>query len=99
MSTETCGYRGSGHYCAEGNVKFISRYRGENDYCISGRRTTLTDAGQIRQCCREPSKEDLTLLYLFLLDEYAGYLQWHAENRDWLTTPLQPFTHPGLVGR
>lgn len=99
MDRETCGYRALGHYCTPGKVQFISRYKDENDYCIGGRRTTLSDAGKVWQGGNVPSNEDMTLLWLFLLDEYAAYLQWHAENRDRLTVPLSPFQHANLLPR
>ncbi len=93
MSTqEQCGYR-SMHFCQEGQVSFISRYHDTNDYCVSGRRTSLTDAGELRQGGRVVSPADVEALRLFLLAEYAEYLQWHCENKNWLTVPVVPFDH------
>ena len=49
----SCGYEHS-YQCREVNgTRFISRYRGENDYCVNGRRIGWNDDGSWR---REPTE-------------------------------------------
>lgn len=74
MITETCGYQG--HVCGD-RVQFISRYRCENDYCVSGRRVSITDDGQVRRALHG----DIERIRLFELDRYAEYLRWRSDNR------------------
>lgn len=89
MTNETCGYQG--HVCSEYRIQFISRYRGENDYCVSGRRVGVSDNGKTRYA--QPG--DVDKIRLFELDKYAQYLQWRAENHAMFgEMPLQPFTFP-----
>jgi len=86
MCQSTCGY--TGHHCS-GSVQFISRYRGENDYCLEGRRIVISDAGMIRRGTAVDAKKVL----LYELAKYAKYVKWHTEQ----TTPfaeLQPFLLP-----
>ena len=91
MQRETCGYRGLGHYCAEGRVQFISRYRGSNDYCVDGRRVTLHEDGTMfRQL-----DGDRERIRQFEQDKYKEYLKWHSEQivnfgASWPSEPL-PF--------
>jgi hypothetical protein len=67
-----CGYRGLGHYCTEGKVQFISRYRGENDYCVDGRRVQVSDSGEVGHA----QAGDLERIYAFEWAKYQEYLQW-----------------------
>ena len=83
--TNQCGYRGLGHYCSEGKVQFISRYRLSNDYCIDGRRVTVDDEGRTNHA----QDGDLQRIYAFELAKHEEYLRWHAENVSWLKN--EPF--------
>jgi hypothetical protein len=74
MNGKRCGY-GS---CSCYGVHFISRYRMANDYCIDGKRVTVTDGEQV---VRHANDLDVKRLENFLLDRYAKYLVWHCENK------------------
>ena len=78
MTRETCGYQG--HVCAynDGRVQFISRYRGTEDYCVGGHRVSVNDDGTIRDATPEQKKA----VELYLLDEYARYLEWNRQQRQ-----------------
>jgi hypothetical protein len=82
---EQCGYRGLGHYCTEGKVQFISRYRETNDYCVDGRRVSIGDDGHVRHA----QDGDVQRIYAFELAKHEEYLRWHAENVSWLQN--EPF--------
>lgn len=79
----SCGYRGSFHFCAQGRVGFISRYRDENDYCIDGRRVTLRDDGSTHHA----QIGDVERICQFELDRgerassTIGTPQWLEANR------------------
>lgn len=86
MNKQTCGYQG--HYCS--GVKFISRYHDTNDYCVNGRRVSLTDSGWFSDAS---STEEREAIRLFLLNEYADYLKWHSEHKTRLDLAvIAPFT-------
>jgi hypothetical protein len=82
-----CGYRGLGHYCTEGKVQFISRYRSTNDYCVDGRRVSVTDSGEIYHALAG----DVERIYHFELVKHEEYLRWHAENVSWLKNEPSEF--------
>lgn len=82
-----CGYRGIGHYCTEGKVQFISRYRLENDYCVDGRRVRVSDAGEVHHA--QPG--DLERIYAFEWAKYQDYLEWR-KTCDLAGTETLPFT-------
>ena len=85
--TNTCGYRGLDHYCGEGKVLFISRYRLSNDYCVDGRRVSVSDEGEVNHAL----PGDLERIYAFELAKHQEYLRWHAENVSWLKNEPFPF--------
>jgi hypothetical protein len=92
----SCGYRG--HVCDvwNGSIKFISRYRNANDYCIGGHRVNLTDDSVVTTWDATPA--EVEKLRLYLLDEYAAYLLWHCEQwHDSNEVPLQSFRHAVLT--
>jgi hypothetical protein len=70
--TQQCGYRGLGHYCGEGKVLFISRYRGSNDYCVDGRRVAVSDDGHVHNA----QEGDVQRIYTFEFAKYQEYLKW-----------------------
>jgi hypothetical protein len=75
-----CGFRGLGHYCTLGKVQFISRYQETNDYCVDGRRVSVTDAGDVHH----DEEGDIARIYAFELSKHQEYLRWHSENVSWL---------------
>lgn len=87
---EYCGYHG--HVCQQNTVQFISRYRNQNDYCVSGNRVTIYDDGAVRR----GTPEQIAAVRLFELRKYAEYCQWHAEykakNGGEFMGDLLPFT-------
>jgi hypothetical protein len=85
--TNQCGYRGLGHYCGEGKVLFISRYRLANDYCVDGRRVNVTDDGEVHNAL----PGDLRRIYDFEFAKHQEYLRWHAENVSWIIGEPLPF--------
>lgn len=89
-----CGYEG--HYCGSGRVQFISRYRGENDYCVDGRRISVSDDGKVNWHCEDQSPNDVERIRLYELAKYADYIltlhvQLRQQNPD-VDIPLQPFS-------
>jgi len=87
----TCGYDG---HRGPGKVRFISRYKDENDYCVEGVRITLWDNGR---CDGTP--EQAEALRLYLLDQYADTIRWRVEYfRPKLGEPgpLPAFHAPGI---
>ena len=88
MNRPTCGY--TGHVCDvwTKNVQFISRYRNENDYCVGGKRVTVTDEGIVRN----GTVEDYEKIRAFETNKYSDYLIWHGKQ-NW-TVEIQPFTFP-----
>lgn len=88
-----CGY--SGHVCGYGKVQFISRYCGENDYCVDGIRIGISDDGFVHWHGQTPSQEIVDRILLFELDEYSEYIRLRAESKSTLgSVELQPFGHP-----
>ena len=67
---DQCGYKG--HYCTEGRVQFISRYRLSNDYCVDGRRVSVSDNGETNHA----QAGDLERIYQFEWAKYQEYLIW-----------------------
>lgn len=82
---ETCGYKG--HYCSEGSVQFISRYRFVNDYCVGGKRVSVDDTGHVSA---NATNEDLQAILSFERARYSEYLEWHKASPIMQGTPL-PF--------
>lgn len=72
---ETCGY--TGHVCGPG-VKFISRYRDENDYCVDGRRIRVCDTGRVSP---NASAADVDAIFMHELERYGAYLEWRSAWR------------------
>ena len=73
-----------------GVVQFISRYRDETDYCVSGQRVHLYDDSTVRNA----TPEQIEALELHLIYSYSDYLFWHHAQRikygiEWPT--LEPF--------
>jgi hypothetical protein len=88
----TCGYD---HYCTRG-VQSISRYHGENDYCVAGRRIHVNDDGRKpRACGEDASPAQVRAILLFELGKYADYIEWRATNN--LGAALQPFDFAHLA--
>lgn len=86
-TTQTCGYQG--HTCGR-EVQFISRYRDQSDYCVSGQRISVYDDGSTSD---RATPDQLQAIRLFLLNRYAEYITWRADMKqkhggDW--GPLQP---------
>ena len=77
-----CGYEG--HYCRAGVVRFISRYRGENDYCVGGRRITLREDGS-----SNATETEAPLLAAFIRAERQSYEAWHYEQ-SWTEGEPEP---------
>ena len=63
---------GLGHYCTNGKVQSISRYRLENDYCVDGRRVSVKDTGEVNRA--QPG--DIERIYAFEWAKYQEYLKW-----------------------
>ena len=59
----TCGYEG--HVCCyrDGQVQFISRHRGIEDYCVGGQRVSVDDDGTIRNATPEQARAVENYLY------------------------------------
>jgi len=55
----TCGYEHSYNSNELDSTRFISRYRGSNDYCVNGRRIGLDDNGTWH---REPTEIEKQLI-------------------------------------
>lgn len=91
----TCGYSHPGNPINTDVVRFISRYREETDYCVSGKRVSITDAGGSQNA----TVTDITRIWLFELNNYANYLQlrapWRAEDKG--AVKIQPFDFPERV--
>ena len=88
-----CGYDS----CPCRDVHFISRYRGESDYCIDGERVRVSDESGISS---RATAEQVRKLSLFFLESYADYCKWHAQQRarhgdEWPS--LSPFNRPFAV--
>jgi len=82
---ETCGYKG--HYCMPGSVRFISRYRLVNDYCVGGKRVSVNDNGEVSA---NATNEDLQAILAFECAKYEAYVKEHNQGQ-FADLPLQPF--------
>ena len=94
---ESCGYQG--HICQRGKVQFISRYRDQNDYCVSGDRVRIYDNGEVRY----GTPAQVAAIRQFELEKYAEYCRWHAEFKarvggEYLPA-LAPFEFNASVGK
>jgi hypothetical protein len=69
----SCGY--TGHVCDiwTGRVQFISRYRFENDYCVGGKRVSVSDNGTTRN----GTTDDIEKIRQFETEREAGFLAAH----------------------
>jgi hypothetical protein len=86
MDRQQCGYHG--HVCSPNVVRFISRAFNSNDYCVGGKRVSISDDGQTRNA----TVLDLHAIYGFELRKYSEYLEWHATAfQNCYRTDPQPF--------
>lgn len=70
-----CGYG----RCLCYGVRFISIYKGERNYCVNGNRVKLNRKFEVVSL--STTDADMELLGLYLLDDYAAYLEWRSESR------------------
>ncbi len=90
----TCGYLSFNHHCAAGKVSFISRYREESVYCVSGERVRVYD-----DQTTNATPKQRRLLWFYFLDQYAEYCIWHTEflaKHAPYVAPLEPFEMGGF---
>jgi hypothetical protein len=77
MDRQQCGYHG--HVCSPNVVRFISRAFNSNDYCVGGKRVSVSDDGQISSSA---TVLDLHAIYGYELRKYQEYLTWREEPRN-----------------